>query len=140
LAAKSKCGFDPETALQVHQAMKRNETITQSNVNLFPNTALTFLTLLGVIVGLVMLWGLHNKVPKQEQQEMMTIVSADEIGEIKLDKNFVRINLMGRTESGGIEKIQEIEIPLKNFAERGYSRLNSFMDQMIEKGIITEQQ
>lgn len=119
--------------------MKRNETTTPSTVNLFPITALTVLTLLGVIAGLVMLWGLHNKVPKPAEQEMMTIVSADEIGEIKLDQNFVRINLMGRTESGGIEKIQEIEIPLKNFAERGYSRLNSFMDQMVEKGIITEQ-
>jgi hypothetical protein len=117
--------------------MIRNETTAApQSVNLFPVTALAFLTLLGVIAGLVMLFGLHNKI--QKSPEMETIVVADEIGEIKLDQDMVRINLMKRTASGSVEKLQEVELPLEKFAA-GYPRLQSFMDQMIEKGIISEQ-
>ena len=115
--------------------MKRNEPASQS-VNLFPVMALSCLTLLGVIVGLVMLFGLHNKI--QKAPEMETIVVADEIGEIKLDKSLVRINLMKRNSDGGIEKMQEVELPLDKFAA-AYPRLQSFMGQLIEKEIITEQ-
>lgn len=118
--------------------MKRNESPSQSTVNLFPIAAISFLTLLGIAAALVMLWGLHNKIPKPPSEEMMTIVSADEIGEIKLERGLVKMNLMARNGNGGIEKLQEIEIPLEKFAA-GYPRLKSFMEQMIEKGIITEQ-
>ncbi len=117
--------------------MIKNEPSSQS-VNLFPLTALVFITLLGVLAGLVMLFGLHNKI--QKSPEMETIIVADEIGEIKLDKDMIRINLMKRTASGGVEKMHEVELPLEKFASGGgYSRLNSFMDQLIEKGILTEE-
>ena len=116
--------------------MKRNETAAPQSVNLFPLTALAFLTLLGVIAGLVMLFGLHNKI--QKSPEMETVVVADEIGEIKLDKDMVRINLMKRTPGGSVDKMQEIELPLEKFAA-AYPRLQSFMDQMIEKEIISKQ-
>ena len=120
--------------------MIRNESNTAApqSVNLFPVTALALLTLLGVIAGLVMLFGLHNKI--QKSPDMETIVVADEIGEINLDKDMVRINLMKRTASGGVEKMQEIELPLDSFINRGYPRLNSFMEQTIEKGIISKQE
>ena len=116
--------------------MKRTETPTAAATNLAPITGLSLLTLLGVIVSLVMLYGLHNKI--QKTPEVETILVADEIGEIKLDKSMVRINFMKRNPGGKIEKLQEVELPLEQFAS-GYPRLKSFMDQMIEKGIITEQ-
>lgn len=119
--------------------MNRNETAAPS-VNLFPLLALSALTLLGVVAGLFMLTGLHNKIPKQAGNTASEAsVSVDEIGQIVLDQNTVRINLMKRNGSGKLDKAQEIEIPLEKFAS-GYPRLKSFMDQMIEKGIITPPQ
>jgi len=98
---------------------------------------LSVLTLLGVIASAVMLWGLHNKLPKQAATE--AVVSADEIGKIELDKDIVRIHLMKRSDTGKLAKSQEVELPLENFGS-GYERLNSFLNQLIEKGIITEQE
>jgi len=116
--------------------MNRNEVTTPS-VNLFPLMALSVLTLLGVIAGVVMLLGLHNKMPKQAATQ--AVVSADEIGKIELVKDQVLIHLMKRNDAGKLTKTQEIELPLENFGS-GYERLNSFLDQLIEKGIITEQE
>ena len=85
-----------------------------------------------------MLTGLHNKIPANSTTANETSVAIDEIGQIVLDQNLVRINLMKRDTSGNMNKAQEIEMPLEKFAA-GYPRLKSFMDQMIEKGIITEE-
>ena len=85
-----------------------------------------------------MLWGLHNKIPKQASSSDGSTISADEIGKIELDQNLVRFNLMKRGENGKLSKMQAVELPLEKFAS-GYPRIKSFMDQMIEKGIITEQ-
>lgn len=117
--------------------MNKNEITTTPSVNLSPLMALMALTLLGVVVGLIMLYGLHNKIQKSPTAGEM--ITADEIGQIELVEGMVHINLMQRTSSGGVEKSQEISLPLENFAS-GYPRLNSFMDQMIEKGIITQQE
>lgn len=117
--------------------MKRNEDTTPS-VNLSPLMLLSVLTLLGTIAGVVMLWGLHNKIPKQAGATTGTAISADEIGNIELDQNLVRFNLMKRGDDGKLSKLQAVELPLENFAS-GYPRIKSFMEQMIEKGIITEQ-
>jgi len=114
--------------------MNKNETAAPS-VNLSPLMGLMFLTLLGVVVGLVMLYGLHNKIQKAPMTE--SIITADEIGQIELVDGMVHINLMERTDTGGIEKSQQISLPLEKFAS-GYGRLDSFMEQMIEKGIITQ--
>lgn len=116
--------------------MKRNETATQS-VNLFPLLALSALTLLGVIAGLVMLFGLHNKIQKPAVVE--SVISADDIGQIELDQNLVRINLMTKGTGDRLQKSQQIEIPLTQFINSGYPRLKTFMDQMVEEGVIVPQ-
>jgi hypothetical protein len=117
--------------------MNKNQD-TNPTVNLSPLMALSALTLLGTIAGVVMLWGLHNKIPKQASSSDGSTISADEIGKIELDQNLVRFNLMKRGENGKLSKMQAVELPLEKFAS-GYPRIKSFMDQMIEKGIITEQ-
>ena len=116
--------------------MNRNETTTPS-VNLSPLMGLSVLILLGVIAGLVMLYGLHNKIQKPATVE--AAVAVDEIGQIELDEGLVRINLMTRTATGGLEKFQEVSLPLEKFAS-GYPRIKAFMDQLIEKEIITQQE
>ena len=115
--------------------MNKNEA-TSSSVNLFPIMALSVLTLIGTIAAVAMLIGLHNKV--QKDPAVSSVVSVDEIGDIKLDQNLVRINLMKRNASGKIDKIQEIAIPLESFAA-GFEQQEKFMNQMIEKEIITRQ-
>ena len=115
--------------------MKNNE-VTSSSVNLFPIMALSLLTLVGTIAAIVMLVGLHNKI--QKSPSVATTVSVDEIGDIKLDNNFVRINLMKRNTNGKIDKLQEIAIPLENFTA-GFQQQEKFMNQMIEKEIISRQ-
>ncbi len=117
--------------------MKRNESVTPG-VNLFPVLALTALTLLGVIGCLVMTWGLHNKIQKPTVTQ--SVLTADDIGQIQLDKNVVRINLMKRNDSGKLEKSQQIELTLEQFVNSGYPRMKSFMEQMVEKGVITPQE
>ncbi|QEG24194.1 hypothetical protein [Mariniblastus fucicola] len=116
--------------------MIKNE-VSKPSVNLFPVLAMSMLTLLGVIAALVMLVGLHNKVPKADAAAPASI-AVSEIGNIKLDKDMVRINLMKRTAGGKVDKLQEITIPLEKFAA-GFQQQENFMEQMIEKGIITRQ-
>ena len=63
------------------------------------------------------------------------MIAADEIGGINLDQNVVRISMMKRTDSGKLEKSQELELPLNGFVN-GFPRLESFMEQLIEEGVI----
>ena len=114
--------------------MNKNEA-TSSSVNLIP-TGLSALTLIGTIAAVAMLIGLHNKI--QKAPEVSAAVSVDEIGDIKLDKNLVRINLMKRNANGKIDKLQEISIPLESFAA-GFQQQERFMEQMLEKNILERQ-
>ena len=116
--------------------MKQNETASPS-VNLTPLLAISVLTLIGVAAAVVMLFGLHNKIQKPAMTD--AVISADEIGQIELDKDLVRINLMTRTDTGGLEKSQQITIPLDKFAAGGFSQIDSFKDLLIERDIIREQ-
>jgi len=115
--------------------MIRNETASPS-VNLFPVLAISVLTLLCSIAAIVMLFGLHNKI--QKAPEVESVVAVDEIGDIKLDQNTVRINLMKRNANNKIDKLQEVTIPLENFMA-GFQQQEEFMEQLIEKEIITRQ-
>ena len=90
--------------------MKQNETAS-SSVNLFPLFAISILTLLGVVAAVIMLFGLHSKIQKPAMTD--AVIAANEIGQIELDKDLVRINLMTRTDTGGLEKSQQITVPLE---------------------------
>lgn len=114
----------------------KNE-VNAPSVNLFPIMALSVLTLLCTIAAIVMLVGLHNKV-KKEQATVEAAVEASEFGNISLDQNTVRINLMKRNASDKLEKLQEIAIPLENFMA-GFQQQEEFVDQLIEKEIIVRQ-
>lgn len=83
-----------------------------------------------------MLVGLHNKV--QKEPAVSTVVAADEIGNISLDQNTVRINLMKRNANDKVEKLQEIAIPLESFMA-GFQQQEEFVEQLIEKEIIVRQ-
>jgi len=113
----------------------KNEAKAPS-INLFPIMALSVLTLLCAIAGVVMLVGLHNKV--QASAPVSTAVNADEFGNISLDQNTVRINLMKRNANDKVEKLQEIAIPLEKFMA-GFQQQEEFVNQLIEKDIITRQ-
>lgn len=113
----------------------KNE-VNAPSVNLFPIMALSVLTLLCSIAAIVMLIGLHNKVKKEAS--VPAAVEADEFGNISLDQNTVRINLMKRNANDKIEKVQEIAIPLENFMA-GFQQQEEFVDQLIEKEIIVRQ-
>lgn len=113
----------------------KNE-VNAPSVNLFPIMALSVLTLLCTIGAIVMLVGLHNKV--KATPEVSSAVMADEFGNISLDQNTVRINLMKRNAAGKVEKLQEVAIPLENFMA-GFQQQEEFVDQLIEKDIIKRQ-
>jgi len=113
----------------------KNE-VKAPSVNLFPILALSFLTLLCTIAAIVMLVGLHNKV--KAAPSISTGVVADEFGNISLDQNTVRINLMKRNAAGKLDKLQEVAIPLENFMA-GFQQQEEFVNQLIEKEIITRQ-
>ena len=114
----------------------KNEAKAPS-VNLFPILALSVLTLICTIAAIVMLVGLHNKV--KAAPSVSSAVMADEFGNISLDdQNTVRINLMKRNAGGKVEPLQEVAIPLENFMA-GFQQQEEFVNQLIEKEIITRQ-
>ncbi len=115
--------------------MKKTESV--QTVNLFPVTALLIANLVGVLIAIVMLYGLHNKTTKPKPPKLDKIVSADRIGEIKLDRDRVRINLMTIGERpSDIQKVQEISISQEGFL-KGFSQMQTFIDEMVEQGIVT---
>jgi len=113
--------------------MKNTEST--SSVNLFPIIALLVANLIAVCIGLFMLVGLHRKVPSAPTSGD-AILSADRIGEIKLDRDKVRINLMKFDSGGTIQKAQEFSLPLKDGYLAGLERMQTFVDKMVEEGII----
>ena len=115
--------------------MNKNDS-TSPSVNLFPVMALSFMTLLATVAAIVMLIGLHNMIPKSPS--VSSAVAVDEIGEINLDQNTVRFNLMKRSAGGKVEKLQEVVIPLESFIT-GFGRQQKFMDKMVEEGVIKKQ-
>lgn len=106
-------------------------------VNLFPMTVLLIANLVGICVAIVMLYGLHNKTKMPEPPQRQEIVTADRVGEIKLDRDRVRINLMSiGSKPSDIQKVQEISLPQEGFL-KGFSQMQTFIDQMVEQGIVT---
>ncbi len=117
--------------------MKKSETTP--NVNLFPIMALLIANLIAVCIGLFMLVGLHRKVPSAPS-DAKQILSADRIGEIKLDRGNVRINLMKYDSDGSsVDKVREVSIPLDGF-NKGFSAMQTFVDKMVEKGIVQKRE
>ena len=103
-------------------------------VNLFPIIALLLANLVAVCIGLFMLVGLHRKVP--DASNSSTVLSADRIGEIKLDRDRVRINLMKFDDGGKIQKVQEVSMPFQEGFLNGFDQMQTFVDKMVEEGII----
>lgn len=105
-------------------------------VNLFPVIVLLIANLIGVCIAVIMLYGLHNKTKAPITPQRQEIVAADRIGEIKLDRDRVRINLMSiGAKPSDIQKVQEISLPQEGFL-KGFSQMQVFIDQLVEQGIV----
>lgn len=108
---------------------------TPNSVNLLPIIVLLIANLIAVCIGLFMLIGLHRKVPNAPS-DSSTVLSADRIGEIKLDRDRVRINLMKFDDGGKIQKVQEVSMPFQDGFLNGFDQMQTFVDKMVEEGIL----
>lgn len=115
--------------------MKNQESAT--GVNLFPIMALLIANLVAVCIGLFMLVGLHRKTPNAPATD--AVMTADRIGEIKLDRGNVRINLMKFGSDGKIGKVQEVAIPQDGFL-KGFDSMQNFIDKLVENGIVEKKE
>ena len=110
------------------------QTSTPS-VNLFPLTALLIANLVAVCFALFMLVGLHRKVATPPPTGDDNIVTADRIGGINLDRDRVRIDLIN-LDGSKVNKVQEISLPLDEGFPEGLSRMQTFMEKMLEEGVL----
>lgn len=105
------------------------------SISLFPVIALLLANLVAVCIGLFMLVGLHRKVPDAPTKQATELV-ADRIGEIKLDRDKVKINLMKFDDAGKIQRVQKISLPVEEGFLNGFERIQTFIDKMVEEGIL----
>lgn len=111
---------------------KKTETIVQqTKTNLFPVIALLILNLLAILLAIGILM-----VRTQSLVDSGTGVKADRLGQIKLDQGNVVIDLMELDPAVNRHKVTKQVVMRQEDFVAGYSSMEDFMRQMIEKGLV----
>ena len=104
--------------------------------NSIPVIVLLLLNLLGVGAILGMLQSAKSKSAENDAGSMVEKqLHVDRLGNINLQRGRVTFDLLTFSEDGSANVRQNVSLPQEGFLH-GYSQLEQFMSQMIEKGFV----
>ena len=110
-----------------------DETIVHTKPNLTPIMALLILNLLAVLLTIGILLVRTQSLTKSNSKALVV----DRIGEIKLDKGNVIIDLMDLNGSNNkLEVTQSVTLRQEDFL-KGFSSMEGFVKKLIEAGLVT---
>lgn len=111
---------------------QQTETIVQqTKTNLFPVIALLILNLLAILLAIGILM-----VRTQSLVDSGSGVKADRMGQIKLDQGNVVIDLLELDAASNRHQVSKQLVMRQADFVAGYSSMEDFMRQMIEKGFV----